>query len=114
MNSAGGRWGPEGAEPVGGRVARLSRVPSAYVPVIFSLAACGLVAVHVALVGPARETDEGTAAHLWQLLMLGQVPFLLTFAVKWLPQAPRAALVIIALQLVAAAMALAPVFFLGL
>ena len=30
--------------------------------------------------------DEGTIAHLWQLLMAGQLPVLAFFAIKWLPR----------------------------
>ena len=93
---------------------RLIRLPSAFVPVVISLAAMALVAGHVLFVGSAREADEGAAAHLWQLLMVGQIPFVLVFAVKWIPRSPPPALIILAVQLAAAAGALAPVFFLGL
>jgi len=54
------------------------------------------------LVGPARQADEGTAAHLWQLLMAGQLPAVAVFAIKWLPRSPRQALLVLALQLGAA------------
>jgi len=36
----------------------------------------------VALPVAARETGGGTAAHLLQLLMIAQVPFVVFFAVK--------------------------------
>src|SRR6185369_8587749 len=48
------------------------------------------------------EADEGTAAHLWQLLMVGQVPLVAYFALIWLPRSPGKALRVLALQLVAA------------
>jgi hypothetical protein len=88
--------------------------PSAWIPLAMSLAALALVLGHVALFGAAREADEGTAAHLWQLLMAGQVPIVAFFALKWLPQAPRQALLILALQAGAGLAALAPVFLLNL
>jgi hypothetical protein len=88
--------------------------PSAFLPVAMSLGALAVVLVHVALFGTAREPDEGTAAHLWQLLMAGQVPIVAFFAVTWLPRAPREALRVLALQLVAGLAALAPVYLLGL
>ena len=69
---------------------------------------------HVAFVGVAREADEGTAAHLWQLLMVGQIPVIAFFAITWLPRAPRQALVVLVLQAVAALAAAAPVFLLKL
>ena len=48
--------------------------PSAFLPVIMSLLAVAVVMTHIVLFGTARQPDEGTAAHLWQLLMAGQVP----------------------------------------
>ncbi len=46
----------------------------------------GLATGHGGLV---REPDEGTIAHLWQLLMAGQMPFLAFFAIKWLPPSSK-------------------------
>ena len=63
--------------------------PSAFVPPLLSLAAFAVVVGHVALFGAAREADEGAAAHVWQLMMAGQMPVMLLFLVKWLPRAPR-------------------------
>jgi len=88
--------------------------PSAWIPLAMSFAALALVLGHVALFGAVREADEGTAAHLWQILMAGLVPIVAFFAIKWLPQIPRQALVILALQALAALAALAPVFLLNL
>ena len=87
--------------------------PSALIPLAMSCAALALVLGHIALVGVAREADEGTAAHLWQLLMAGQVPVVAFFAIKWLPRSPRQALLVLALQGGAAFAALAPVFLLN-
>jgi hypothetical protein len=72
------------------------------------------VLVHVAIFGAVREADEGTAAHIWQILMAAQVPIVAFFALRWLPQAPKKALSVLALQLGAALAAIAPVYFLGL
>jgi hypothetical protein len=94
--------------------AQVLKRPSAYLPVAMSIAALATVAVHVALYGAAREADEGTAAHLWQLLVGGQLPIVAFFAVKWLPRAPRQAVLVLVLQVLAGLAALAPVFFLGL
>jgi hypothetical protein len=90
------------------------RQPSAYLPVAMSLLALAIVLTHIALYGPAREADEGAAAHLWQLLMAGQLPILLFFAIRWLPRAPRQSLPILALQATAILAALAPVYLLHL
>jgi hypothetical protein len=88
--------------------------PSAFLPLAMSLAALALVLGHLAMFGAVREADEGTAAHLWQILMAGQVPIVAFFAIKWLPQTPRQALLVLALQAGATLAALAPVFFLNL
>ena len=79
-----------------------------------SLVALGLVLGHVALFGVVHEADEGTTAHLWQVLMAAQVPIVAFFAIKYIPQQPKQALLILALQMVAALTACAPVFFLKL
>jgi hypothetical protein len=88
--------------------------PSAFLPVAMSVVALIIVIGHIAIFGIAREVDEGAAAHIWQLLMAGQLPVLLFFAVKWLPRAPRQALGVLALQLAAALSAAAPVYLLNL
>lgn len=92
----------------------LARQPSALLPLLMSLAALAVVVAHVTTAGAAPEKDEGAAAHLWQLLMAGQLPIVALFALKWLPRNPRKALLILALQAGAGVAALAPVFFLGL
>ena len=86
--------------------------PSAFLPLAMSLAALATVLVHVALFGAAPEADEGTAAHIWQILMAAQLPIMVFFAIKWLLRAPRQAVLVLALQAGAALAALAPVFFL--
>jgi hypothetical protein len=94
--------------------------PSAFLPLAMSLTALGVLfgaAIYGILHGAhgiIREPDEGTAAHLWQLLMAGQLPVLLFFAIKWLPRAPKQTLGVLALQAGAALASMAPVFFLGL
>lgn len=85
--------------------------PSAIIPVAMSLAALATVLVYIATFGVARQADEGTAAHIWQLLMIGQVPVVVFFAIKWLPAAPRQALTVLALQVGAALAAMFPVWW---
>jgi hypothetical protein len=51
--------------------------------------------------------DEGTAARVWQLLMLAQLLAIAMFLVRWAPKAPKPALAMLALQacgLIAAAL----------
>jgi hypothetical protein len=88
--------------------------PSAFLPVAMSLAALTLVISHVAMYGAVREADEGAAAHIFQLLMIAQLPIVGFFAIKWLGRFPRQALEILALQAGAMLAAWAPVFFFNL
>ena len=90
------------------------KLPSAFLPLAMPAAALAVVLGHVAVFGAAREADEGAAAHLWQLLMAGQVPLVAYFAIKWLPRAPRSVLAVLVLQGAAVLAALAPVYFLRL
>ena len=90
------------------------KVPSAWLPIAMSLAALAVLLGSVLIAGAARETDEGAAAHLWQLLMAGQVPVIAWFVVRWLPKGPRQALVVLAVQVAAIVAAAAPVALLGL
>ena len=92
---------------------KLLKHPTAFLPVAMSLGALAAVLIFISLHGTAPQADEGTAAHLWQILMAAQVPIVLFFAMKWLPQSPREAMPILALQFIAAIAALAPVFLLG-
>jgi hypothetical protein len=89
----------------------LVKQTSALLPIAMSVAALVLVLGHVVIFGIVHEADEGTAAHLWQLLMAGQVPVVAYFALKWLPRATGQALRVLALQAVAALAACAPVYW---
>jgi hypothetical protein len=90
------------------------RQPSAFAPLAMSLLALTLVLSHIAIFGAAREADEGTTAHLWQILMAGQLPILAFFAIKWLPRAPRQTLCVLGLQAGAVLASMAPVFYFNL
>ena len=79
-----------------------------------SLAAVLTVAWGAVTLGAARPADEGAAAHLWQLLMASQAVAIVVFGTRWLPKAPRSALIVLGMQLALAAAALAPVYFLHL
>ena len=101
--------GPVAAGP-GGRSLLVN--PSAFLPIVMSLSALALVLGHVARYGVTRGADEGTAAHVFQLLMAAQAPIVAFFAVKWLPRRPRPALRVLALQVAAALAAVAAVLWL--
>ena len=90
----------------------LLRRPSALVPVLMSTAAALLVVEFLIRVGRVRQADEGTEAHLFQLLLAAQVPIIAYFAVTYLPKQPRQSLVVMALQFIAGVAALSLLYFL--
>lgn len=91
----------------------LLRRPSAFLPIVMSGAALAILVGYILMFGTARQEDEGTAAHLWQLLMAGQVPVIGFFVLKWLPAEPKKAVGVLALQIAAAFAAAFPVFYFG-
>jgi len=88
---------------------------SAILPIAMSAAALGLLVLAMATgFGVSPNGDEGTAAHLWQLLMVGQLPAIGYFFLRWLPSAPREGMIVLAVQLGAGLAAAAPVLLLHL
>ena len=90
----------------------MMKQPSAFLPLAMSFSALAMVLGHAAMFGIVHEADEGTAAHIFQLLMAAQVPVVAFFAIKWLPRNPRQTLQVLALQAGAVLTAFAAVFFL--
>jgi hypothetical protein len=89
------------------------RQASAIIPIAMSITALAVVLGHIWTSGTAPQPDEGTAAHIWQLMMVGQAPIILFYSMKWLPRTPRVAMAILAAQIGAALAAAFPVFWLG-
>ena len=94
-------------------VSSMVRHPSAFLPLVMSVAALAMIVWFAAAHGVIHPADEGAQAHLWQLLMAGQLPVIVSFALRWLPRAPRPALIVLVLQLGAAFLAVAPLYLLG-
>lgn len=89
---------------------RLNRV-GAIVPLIFSALAFAIVMANV-LAGVPPQSDENASAHMWQLLMAGQLPLIALFLLTadWRLRKP---LLIAGLQLFGIAMAAFPVWLAG-
>lgn len=88
--------------------------PIAWIPIAIPLAFFVYIVIYISMFGIVREQDEGTPAHLFQLWLLLE-PFMVGyFALNWLPRAPKQALIILALQIVAALLPIAVVFSLNL
>jgi hypothetical protein len=91
--------------------------PSGFLPLLLSGAALLVVLRHLVLYGaghpaPVGRPDEGPEAHIWQILMTGQVPIGLYFALRWVWSDPPGALSVVAIQVLAWVAAAAPVFLL--
>lgn len=88
------------------------KTPAALIPIAMSLAALALVIGHAAVYGVVHEADEGAAAHIFQILMVAQLPVVAFFALRWLPRQQKQALIVLALQAGAGIAALALVYWL--
>ena len=88
--------------------------PSAWIPIVIPLIFFAYLVAYITFFGIVRSEDEGIGAHLFQL-WLAIEPFMIGFfAIKWIPRAPKQALIILALQILAALAACAPVFYFNL
>lgn len=87
------------------------RDPLAFIPIGLSVMALAVTVMGIASSGVVRDADEGTVAHLFQLFMTASLIMSVVFVVRWVAHAPRRTLRILAMQIVAALAALAPVFY---
>ncbi|HEV8601641.1 MAG TPA: hypothetical protein VGQ87_03560 [Patescibacteria group bacterium] len=86
--------------------------PSAWIPIALSLTVLTAFLISISISGaPVREPDEGTAAHLFQIWLALEVFMAALFAIKWLPQNPKQALIILAVQIAAVLVACYPVYY---
>ena len=90
--------------------ARLNRI-GAVVPLVCSALAFAIVMANV-VAGVPPQADENASAHLWQMLMAGQLPLVLLFLVTadWRSRTPW---LVTGLQLLAMGMAAFPVWLAG-
>ncbi|HYI65226.1 MAG TPA: hypothetical protein VEW71_10110 [Allosphingosinicella sp.] len=81
-------------------------------PVVFSAAALALVLGHVAA-GTPPQADEGTAAHLFQFLIVAQLPLIILFTATADWTRPARSLQVLLVQALAGAGALAALYWSG-
>jgi hypothetical protein len=79
----------------------LLKQPGAWIPIVMSFVALAMLLGYVAIFGNVHNEDEGAPAHIFQLIMLAQLPIVAYFAIKWLPKRPKQSLLVLALQAVA-------------
>jgi hypothetical protein len=100
------------AMPAGPRsLFALSFKPSAVLPVLMSLAAFAMVAAYIAVKGVPHPSDENAVAHIFQILVVAQVPLIGFFALRWGRNNPLACLFVLAIQALALTAALLPVWY---
>jgi hypothetical protein len=87
------------------------KAPLAFIPIALSLTALAFTATYLAINGVVHESDEGAAAHLFQLLMTASFIMSIAFLIRWLPRATWQTLRILVIQIIAALLAFAPVFY---
>ena len=86
--------------------------PSAWLPVMLSLAVLATMLIFISMSGPpVRQPDEGTGAHLFQIWLVLEVFMITFFALKWLPKEPKQALVVLVFQILAVIAGCFPVFY---
>ena len=89
--------------------------PSAWIPIVLSLAVLAMMLIYIAISGPpVHQADEGTGAHLFQIWLVLEMLTIAFFAISWLPRAPKQTLIILAIQIIVALAACAPVFYFNL
>ncbi len=89
--------------------------PSAWIPIAIPLIFFVYALIYTILFGiPVREADEGVGAHLFQLWLVLEPLMIGFFVIKWFPRAQKEALIILALQIIAALLPISIVFSLNL
>jgi len=79
----------------------LLKQPSAWIPIAMSVVALAMLLGYVAIFGIVHNEDEGAPAHIFQLIMVAQLPIIAYFAIKWLPKRPKQSLLVLVLQAIA-------------
>ena len=92
----------------------LIKCPSAFLPVILSIGALAAVLLQVGILATDADLDIRVPADVWRWLLVGQLPVIAFFAIKWLPRDLRSAVSILALQGTLVLSAVLPVYWLHL
>jgi hypothetical protein len=64
--------------------------------------------------GAVHRSDEAAGAHVFQLLVAGELPVIAFFAIRWLRKDLKASLTMLTIHTFALALAFAPVWYFGL
>ena len=93
----------------------LLKKPSAWIPILLTIGMLAVLAMYLAQIFPPDPVgDEGAGAHLFQLWIPLEALLIGYFALVHVPQRPKEALAILAVQIGLALVPLVIVFSLGL
>ena len=95
-------------------ISSLIKKPSAWIPIVIPLVFFAYLVIYITFFGIVSNGDEGTVAHLFQLWLVLEPLMVGFFAFAWLTRARKQALIILALQILAALLPISVVFFLKL
>ena len=90
-----------------------SKQPNVLLPITMASIAPSIVLIFVGLDGITRKGSKGTAARIFQVLMLIQIPIVGFFAFNWIPHRPMRAIRVLGFQPVAGFSVIAAVSFFG-
>lgn len=93
---------------------KLLKHPTAWIPIALSLAMLAFIFVMIAIHGiptPDPNADEGVGAHIFQLWLVLEMVMILIFAIKWVPENPKQACMILAIQIFGVLVGCFPVFY---
>ncbi len=89
----------------------LIKQTSAWLPIVLSLVMIGIFIFYFRRSPIVHETDEGIPAHLFQIWLVLEFFMIGFFALKWLTQKPKQALVVLAIQIILVFIVCFPVFY---
>lgn len=89
----------------------LLKRPSAFLSLAISAGFLAVFLVRFLQGTLVRQPDEGSVAHLFQILVPAQLLIIAFFAISWLPKKPKSALQVLALQGCAVLAVFAIVYF---
>ena len=79
----------------------LFKQPTAWIPLVMSFVALAMILGYVAMFGVVHNQDEGAPAHIFQLLMLAELPIVAFFGLRWITRKPKETLIVLVVQAIA-------------
>ncbi|MBE0671632.1 MAG: hypothetical protein IH588_13680 [Anaerolineales bacterium] len=79
----------------------LFKQPTAWIPLAMSFVALAMILGYVAMFGIVHNKDEGAPAHIFQLIMVAQLPIAAFFGLSWITKKPKETLVVLVMQAIA-------------